>query len=391
MSEAGQDWARLGATAAQDATLASYAAGGALLLWDRDAGQPGFTNAAARALLAGTGALPATTRQRLSLLAGGLASPDRLRLERLRLTAGFAAALVTCGCKLVTAADGTPILAIAVPAAEFRRLGIALPQAEADPLPPPEAPAPATTPAEEPAAMATTPARAVRFLWQSDAQARLTSLSPNLSELAGPDAVAQLVGRPWADLIGAVVQDRSGGLLERLSGTTTWSGHEVLWRTATPGEGARVELSGVPVLDAARQVTGFRGFGLARPGAREPFPIAAEVAVAEPAVVAVADEPDAAGDAVTADLSDSETLEPAVVEALDAAVVAPAQDSSPEDAATATDEALPPKPVAPITAAEESAEPAVATATREPQPGDQAVSEEEAPAAPAAAPRADVP
>ena len=377
MSEAGQDWARLGASAAQDATLASYAAGGALLLWDRDAGQPGFTNAAARALLAGTGSLPATTRQRLSLLAGGLASPDRLRLERLRLTAGFAAALVTCGCKLVTAADGTPILAIAVPAAEFRRLGIALPQAEADPLPPPEAPA--TTPAEEPAAMATAPARAVRFLWQSDAPARLTSLSQHLAALAGPDAVALLVGRPWADLIGAVVQDRSGGLLERLSGTTTWSGHEVLWRTATPGEGARVELSGVPVLDAARQVTGFRGFGLARPSAREPFPIAAEVAVAEPAVVAVADEPDAAGDAVTADLSDIPTPEPAVIEALDAAVDAPAQDSSPEDAATATDEALPPETVAPITAAED------------PQPGDEAVSEEEAPAAPAAAPRAEVP
>lgn len=393
MSEAGQDWTRLGASAAQDATLASYAAGGALLLWDRDAAQPGFTNAAARALLAGTGSMPATTRQRLSLLAGGLASPDRLRLERLRLTAGFSAMLVTCGCKLVTAADGTPILAIAVPAAEFRRLGIALPQPEADPLPPVEtsAPVPVTTPAEEPATAATAPARAVRFLWQSDAQARLTSLSPNLSELAGPDAVALLVGRPWADLIGAVVQDRSGGLLERLTGTTTWSGHEVLWRTATPGEGARVELSGVPVLDAARQVTGFRGFGLARPGAREPFPVAAEVAGAEPAVVAVADEPHAAGDAVTADLSDIQTPEPAVVEALDTAVVVPAQATAPEDVATATDEALPPEHVAPITAAEAPAEPAVATATQEPQPGDEAVSEEEAPPAPAAAPRAEMP
>ncbi len=392
MSEAGQDWARLGATAAQDATLASYAAGGALLLWDGDAGQPGFTNAAARALLAGTGSLPATTRQRLSLLAGGLASPDRMRLERLRLTAGFAAALVTCGCKLVAVADGTPILAIAVPAAEFRRLGIALPQAEADPLPPPEAPAPATTPAEEPAAAAAAPARAVRFLWQSDAQARLTSLSPNLSELAGPDAVAQLVGRPWADLIGPVLQDRSGGLLERLTGTTTWSGHEVLWRSATPGEGARVELSGVPVLDAARQVTGFRGFGLARPGAREPFPAVAEIAETQPAAAAIADalDPagDAAGDAAPADLADIETPQPELIEAIDAAVVAPAQAAPPEDMTTAANEALPPEPVAPITAAEEPAEPAVTTAAEEPQPGDEAVSEKEAPAAAA---RADVP
>jgi PAS domain S-box-containing protein len=398
MSEAGQDWTRLGASAAQDATLASYAAGGALLLWDRDAAQPGFTNAAARALLAGAGSMPATTRQRLSLLADGLASLDRLRLERLRLTAGFSAMLVTCGCKLVAAADGTPILAIAVPAAEFRRLGIALPQPEADPLPPPEAPAPATTPAEEPAAIATAPARAVRFLWQSDAQARLTSLSSNLAELAGPDAVAQIVGRPWADLIGPVVQDRSGGLLERLSGTTTWSGHEVLWLTATPGEGARVELSGVPVLDAARQITGFRGFGLARPGAREPFPVVAEIAGTQPAVETVAEAPDpagdAAGDAVASDLADSETPEPEVIEALDAAVVAPAQAASPEELATAADEALPPEPepAEPTAAAEEPADPPVTNATPEPPPGDEAPAEQKpAPVPVTAAPREDAP
>lgn len=396
MSEAGQDWARLGASAAQDATLASYAAGGALLLWDRDAARPGFINAAARALLAGAGSLPATTRQRLSLLAGGLASPDRLRLERLRLTAGFAATLVTCGCKLVLAADGTPVLALVVPEAEFRRLGIALPQPEADPLPTAETPAPATTPAAAPEAAATATARAVRFLWQSDAQARLTSLSPNLAELAGPDAVAQLVGRPWADVIGTVVEDRSGGLLERLTGTATWSGHEVLWRTGTPGEGARVELSGVPVLDAARQVTGFRGFGLARPGAREPFPVAAEVARAEPADVTAAEQAapamEAAGQTVPACATEAATSETEVIEALDAAVVAPAEADSPEGPATDTAEALPPEPAEPIAAGEEPAEPPLTTATPEPpQAGEVVAGEEPASAPVAAAPREDAP
>ena len=46
----------------------------------------------------------------------------------------------------------------------------------------------------------------------------------------------------------------------------------MLWRTDKPGEGVRVELSGVPVLDTARQLLGFRGFGIARLNEREPFP-----------------------------------------------------------------------------------------------------------------------
>ncbi|PZO00034.1 MAG: hypothetical protein DCF30_10490, partial [Hyphomicrobiales bacterium] len=273
MSEAGQDWARRGAAAAQDANLASFAADGALLLWDDQAQRPGFANAAGHALLGGNAqaaALPAPTRQRFSVLAGGLASRDGVRLERLRLTSGFSATIVTCGCQLLTKDNGEPVLAIAVQAAELRRLGIVVPR----PAPVPEMPvAPAAESALEPEEPSAAPAgstRAIRFLWQSDVDGRLTNLSTNMAELIGKEAAASLPERLWAELIGSVVIDRSGGLAARLAGTSTWSGHEVLWRT-TPGEGARVELSGVPVLDAARQVTGFRGFGVVRPGAREPF------------------------------------------------------------------------------------------------------------------------
>ncbi|WP_054143524.1 ATP-binding protein [Bosea sp. AAP35] len=276
MSEAEQDWARLGAAAAQDASLASFAADGALLLWDAAAQRPGFANAAGQALLGGDAdaPLPAATRQRLGLLASGLASRQGVRLERLRLTSGFAATLVTCGCKLVTEGTSEPLLAIAVQASELRRLGIVVAPTAPAPLPPAavENQPPA---AEEPATPPAASTRAIRFIWQSDADARLSSLSPNLAELVGADAAAGLTGRLWADLIGTDLIDRDGGLLARLTGGTTWSGHEVLWRT-TPGEGARVELSGVPVMDAARCVTGFRGFGLARPGAREPFVLPVE-------------------------------------------------------------------------------------------------------------------
>ena len=347
MSEAGQDWAQLGAAAAQDASLASFAADGALLLWDRRAERPGFANPAGQALLgvpalpgseAGAAPLPAPTRQRFALLAGGLASRQGVRLERLRLTAGFAATLVTCGCKLIAAGEGEPVLAIAVQASELRRLGIVVP---AGPRPAPQEAAP---PAESPVAEETSPAafvaapKAIRFLWQSDAKGRLTSLSPNMAELVGPEAAATLPGRDWAGLVGVEVIDRGGDLIARLAGASTWSGHELLWRTATPGEGARVELSGVPVLDAARQVAGFRGFGLVRAGAREPFilPAAAEADPAEAPEAAVepAGEPDIHADGATV----APTPEAAMVEALDAAVVAPARDEAepePSDAAPA--------------------------------------------------------
>jgi PAS domain S-box-containing protein len=367
MSEAGQDWARLGAAAAEDASLASFAAGGALLLWDQEAQRPGFANAAGHALLGGTAgatALPAPTRQRFALLAGGLASRQGVRLERLRLTSGFAATLVTCGCKLVTDGEGEPVLAIAVQAAELRRLGIVVPAPE----PVPEAP-PASEQAivaEEPNAAPAAVSRTIRFLWQSDADGRLTSLSPNMAELIGSDAASALPGRHWAELVGADVIDRSGGLVARLAGTATWSGHEVLWRTATPGEGARVELSGVPVLDAARRVTGFRGFGVVRPGAREPFmlPVAAEGDVIEMAELeADAAEASPASEtaterhaAITQEIEsaasepengiDETSLEPlpdaAMIEALDAAVVAPAQEAAePEAPADAEADASP--------------------------------------------------
>ncbi|WNJ89260.1 ATP-binding protein [Bosea sp. 685] len=291
MSEAGQDWARLGAAAAQDAGLVSFANGGAVLLWDAEAGRPGFANAGARALLGAdalSANLPAPTRQRLALLAGGLAPRDGIRLERLRLTSGFSATMITCGCRLLTGADGGEVLAIAIPANEMRRLGVTVPAAEsahqtsthqAQDMPTAESAVATVSSAPAPVAAAPVPAaprRALlRFLWNSDAAGRLTSISPDFAELAGPQAATALPGRNWAQIIGHDLIDRDGGLAQRLASGTTWSGHRVLWRTEVAREGARVELSGAPFLDAARQFAGFRGFGLARLTEREPFPDAA--------------------------------------------------------------------------------------------------------------------
>lgn len=270
MSEAGEDWARWSMAAAEDAALAAFAAGGALLLWDPAAEKPHFANAAAQALLGGQAGLPVPTRQRLNLLAGGMASANGIRLERLRLTASFAAVPVTCGSKLVSLPDGRSVLAIAVQASELRRLGVAVPQAAPAEAAPAAAPTPAAPLNEVPA-----PARPamVRFLWQSDREGRLTKLSDNIATLTGQAAAAKLIGQRWHDLLGSVFVDGDGGLIERFANPATWSGHGVLWRTDSPGEAAPVELSGVPVLDAGRQLAGFRGFGIARLSERCPFPM----------------------------------------------------------------------------------------------------------------------
>lgn len=301
MSEAGQDWAWLGTEAAKDAALAPFAVRGALILWDQEAGRPGFANAAARALLGrdwDSAPLPLATRDRLKLLAGGLASHESLRLERLRLKPGFTAALVTCGCKLFSAGSEKPILAITIAASELRRLGITAPAAAA---PAPEAPAAAETqaaatpvPAPEPesptAAAPAAPRRAtVRFLWQCDAAGRFTSVSADIAEVIGSEAAAAMPGRSWSELIGREIIDQGETLPAKLAGSATWSGSSVLWRTADPGIGVRVELSGVPVLDANRTLTGFRGFGLARMTERESF---LEIAApAAPEIEATEDEP----------------------------------------------------------------------------------------------------
>jgi len=269
MSEAGEDWAKWSVAAAEDAALASFAAGGALLLWDPATEQPHLVNAAAQALLGGQASLPAPTRQRLNLLAGGMASANGIRLERLRLTASFAAMPVTCGSKLVSLPDGRSVLAIAVQASELRRLGVTVPKATPAEPAPAAAPGQAETHDEPPSS--TKPAT-VRFLWQSDSEGRLTKLSDNIAALTGQPAAAGLIGKSWLELLGSAFADRDGGLIERFAKPATWSGHGLLWRTESPGEAAPVELSGVPVLDAARQLAGFRGFGIARLSERCPFP-----------------------------------------------------------------------------------------------------------------------
>ena len=276
MNQAGPDWQHLAQAAKTDAALAALARGGALLLWDRAAERPGHVDRGALALFGGSwlgksgSSLPDAARRRLNALADGLAPSESVRLERLRLTQGFAATPLTCACKLV---DG--VLALVVPADELRRAGIAVPveqpversagESPEAALPPTEAPAPV------PQAGKPLPAT-LRVLWQSDAASRLTSLSANVATLVGSEKSAALTGLRWDELIDRDILDRSGDLVARLGRAETLTGHDLLWRFRDSDEGVRVELSGMPLLDAERRPQGFRGFALARLTQREPFP-----------------------------------------------------------------------------------------------------------------------
>ncbi|MBR3191579.1 ATP-binding protein [Bosea sp. (in: a-proteobacteria)] len=381
MSESGRDWNGLAGALAQDPALAGFAGQGALLLWPAGADAPAFANAGGRALLdsfGGAARLPAATRERLRLLAGGLASPTALRLERLRLGASLAG-LVTCGCKRVETGSG-PVLAIGVTASELRRLGIVIPQDESLAKPAavgtpslagPAATSPATEAEAESAARQRRPN--LRFLWESDLDGTLVSLSQDFAELVGQETARTTHGRNWSALLASDIVDLDGDLATRLATSSTWSGRAVLWRVS-PGEGARVELSGFPLFDGERNPAGFRGFGLTRSQANEAFPereapeeavrtLAPEVADPEtPLETAATEEP---SESVRDNIAEAELIEATQARADDdnAEAETPTEAAAPDEALVVEAQPIASDDEAPVAPAEDSD-----TAPEPPQP-----------------------
>lgn len=392
MSESGRDWNDLAGALAQDPALASFAGEGALLLWPADGDEPGFANAGGQALLnafGGAAKLPAATRERLRLLAGGLASPNGLRLERLRLGAALTG-LVTCACKLVKTEAGS-VLALGVTASDLRRLGITVPQAEPrvpTASPSPIAPAMTVTAADTQAESLAQQRRAnLRFLWESDLDGTLVSLSGDFAELVGQQAASATQGRDWPALLATDILDLDGDLAERLATSSTWSGRAVLWRVH-PGEGARVELSGFPLFDSERNPAGFRGFGLVRSTANEAFPEReAPIEALAPVTLEV--------DASEVDLPEAAVAEEPVPEqvsdeAVEAASAETAQTVSSEDKTEEAALADAPAEAEIQDATAESTEADADALTAPADDGDAAPAAEEPPQSPPEAPRANV-
>jgi PAS domain S-box-containing protein len=109
----------------------------------------------------------------------------------------------------------------------------------------------------------TAPRAPGRFVWQTDAQGRFTSVSAELAAVVGhgPAAVA---GMSWRDV--AIVHGVEGveSVLAAVDRCDTWSGVTVSW----PVEGGElvrpVDLAALPVFDRERRFLGYRGFGVFR-------------------------------------------------------------------------------------------------------------------------------
>ena len=322
-----------------DPTLATALGAGALALWDAQAGRAAKADAALTALTQ-EGIVPQATRARLAKLAGGLASVEAPRLERLRLTQGFNAALATCVVKRIAMPQGPDLLALIVPQGELRRLALPAGAPTAT-----ESPAPTTLTATEPTPPESPPARPLRaverFLWESDNEGRLSAFSDALVEIAGAGRVDAWTGRLWNDLIGRDVIDRDGGLAERLARSVTFTGHTVLWRTG-PREGMRADLSGMPTRDAAGATSGLRGFGVVRTGEREEMPDA--IVTATPVAAPVS--PDVPDDTTAQALTVSDAEASQQMPSTDVADAGTAQAGLGTDAMGAPDEIAPTQTVA---------------------------------------------
>jgi PAS domain S-box-containing protein len=150
----------------------------------------------------------------------------------------------------------------------------------------------------------------LRFMWQMDAEGRFLLGSDEFTRLIGARTAAGF-GRLWSEIAGVFGLDPEGRVAKAVATRDTWSGIALDW-PVDGGARLRVELSGLPMFDRARNFVGYRGFGvcrdlegLARLDALRryeffsdpaPLPLSADVAQAGPAedttAANIAAEPD---------------------------------------------------------------------------------------------------
>jgi PAS domain S-box-containing protein len=291
MTDAQNPYEALIARLAADPAMARMSAAGAgVLVWDRSAETLLWASAAAEGLrraiadAAGTVSPDLRARERLKVLAGGLAPREGTRVERLRLDPARPWLPVSCACRIADLHPGTPVLVTLI-------LG-PVPRGARRVPPPVQAPAPAggdgiraQTAMEPPADPA--PSRGtIRFLWQADPQTRFTYVSPELADALGPMA-ADIVGRSWDEVSRSVVEDPGAAVASLFARRQTWSGRTIAWTLDGSSLRVPVDWAGMPVFGEGRELLGFRGFGLLRmESLHEREPAAAsddEDAVAAPA------------------------------------------------------------------------------------------------------------
>jgi PAS domain S-box-containing protein len=102
----------------------------------------------------------------------------------------------------------------------------------------------------------------LRFMWQMDAEGRFALGSDEFTRLIGARTAASF-GRLWSEIAEVFGLDPEGRVAKAVATRDTWSGIALDW-PVDGGMRLRVELSGLPMLDRARNFVGYRGFGVCR-------------------------------------------------------------------------------------------------------------------------------
>jgi PAS domain S-box-containing protein len=102
----------------------------------------------------------------------------------------------------------------------------------------------------------------LRFMWQMDAEGRFLLGSDEFTRLIGARTAASF-GRLWSEIADAFGLDPEGRVARAVATRDTWSGIALDW-PVDGGARLRVELSGLPMFDRARNFAGYRGFGVCR-------------------------------------------------------------------------------------------------------------------------------
>jgi PAS domain S-box-containing protein len=101
----------------------------------------------------------------------------------------------------------------------------------------------------------------IRFLWRTDAEDKITEITPPLAEVVG-SAAADLLGRDFGDVAKYLEREPGGQLGRAFAKRETFSGIEVLWPVARAAAAVPVGLGGLPAFDRERRFDGYRGFGV---------------------------------------------------------------------------------------------------------------------------------
>ncbi len=101
----------------------------------------------------------------------------------------------------------------------------------------------------------------IRFLWRTDAEDKITEITPPLAEVVGA-AAADLLGRDFGDVAKYLEREPEGQISRAFAKRETFSGIEALWPVAGAAAAVPVGLGGLPAFNRERRFDGYRGFGV---------------------------------------------------------------------------------------------------------------------------------